>query len=350
MLCCRLLPGLLLLPACSVGGSDLVRHISGEGYAGEIHVDRGAGCGDPVTSVTLFGPGLSTAGPVPAEVSAAEGQPTWLYFPLQTAVGEGRAALRLQGAEAMLPLGARAGEFDVHLALDDGPADPAALSATRQQAEASLRDSAAAWGEGVFRLEDPAAPADARLVGELIFRPDGPAMVAVYDRYWWTGGVVAADRVDDGPDIVLAFVAEPTLQGEEAMLRVNVPTATAVVPADRLPTELDRHLAVVPGAVAADERDAAMQRVRLASIAQEREALDALGSRLAVRALQADGRCAALADQPQSVRDLLAGYDVEIVADAGGCVVDVEPTRRQHRRRVAARVGPDGIIDAASGG
>lgn len=352
MRCCRfmLCAGLLLQPGCAADGPVQVRHLVGEGFAGEVRVDGGSGCRGAVTTVTLFGPSLSTAGPVTAEVAAAEGQPTWLYFPLQTALGEGSAALRLQGSEAMLPLGARPGEFDVHMSVEEGPADPAALAAARSAAEASLRDSAAAWAAGAFRLEDPTAPPDMRWVGEVILRPDGPAMVAVYDRIWWTGGLVAADRFDEGPDIVLSFLAEPTLRGEEAMLRLNVPTSTAVVPADRFPTELDRHLALVPGAVTEEARAAAMERVRQASIAEERQALEEVGARLAVRARQPDGTCASLSEQPESLRDLLAGYDVEIVADHGVCVVDVEPARRQHRRRVAARVGPEGIIDATSGG
>ena len=48
-------------------------------------------------------------------VAAAEqkNEMLWLYFPLQTGQGEGEAALRFQGNEAMLPLGARRGEFEI---------------------------------------------------------------------------------------------------------------------------------------------------------------------------------------------------------------------------------------------
>ena len=63
--------------------------------------------------VDLYGPSWNTQGSVLAEIEQSK-EWLWLYFPLITGQGEGTAALRFQGGEAMLPLGARRGEFEVY--------------------------------------------------------------------------------------------------------------------------------------------------------------------------------------------------------------------------------------------
>lgn len=325
--------------------------MQGDDVVGSLRVVSG-GCAGERVLVSLYGPGLATAGEVEAEAATTPDGPTWLYFPLETALGAGQAALRVQGRDARLPLGARPGEFDLSLALSPEPADAASLEAARASARAELDGWQAAWADGRFRLvEQAASGADGsattdQLVGELVFRAELPPLVAVYDRWWWTGAPVAADRVDEGADLVLTFLAEPSLQGEEAQLRVNVPTGVAVVPADVAPTELDRVLRLVPGEVQPEERDAAMKRARAAADEEEQRTTVNFARQLAALATQEDGSCAGLDALGQADSPMLAGYELELSPGPDGCVVHIEPVHPQHRRRLRARVGPSGILDA----
>jgi len=315
--------------------------LRGPDTLGQVQATRGGGCQDGAVRVQLYGATLATAGEVPAEAVEEEPGLVWLHFPIQTALGEGQAAMRLQGNEAMLPLGARRGELEVRLERGAGPVAAAELDQARQASTASLAQAATAWEQGTFRLLDD----QGGLVGEVVLREQAAPLVAVYDATWWTGGLVEADREDQGPDIVLTFPVEPALQGETGQLRVNVPAAVAVVPTDRLPTELDRSLRLVSGVVTPQERDAAMDRARQAADQAEAQAMVGLGRQLARRAHSPDGSCRSWTEVAPDLAPVLAGYDVDIVAEGPDCVVEVEPTTLQHRRRFRARIGPEGRRD-----
>lgn len=314
--------------------------IEGPEVTGQVQGRRGLGCARAPVTVELYGPALSTGGAVPAQVSVEEQGLAWLYFPLQTALGEAEAAMRLQGAQAMLPLGARAGELELRLAATPGAADPQVLEAAAARSASSLEQARRDWQGGAFRLVQE----DGRLVGEVQLRPDQAPVVAVYDRIWWTDGPVWADRGEEGPDILLAFPVQPALQGEEGLLRLNVPTSTAIVPADAVPTELDRRLALVAGVVTAQEREEAMHAARVEADQAEREAMIELARLLAVRARDADGACRPWQQVEPGLAELLVGYTVRVEEDAGRCVVDIEPELSQHRRRLRARIGPEGPL------
>lgn len=335
-------PALLAL-ACSSPGAVLqgTWRLQGPDTLGLVRAG-GTGCGSSSPTVELHGPALSTGGPVPAQVAEeAEGQ-VWLYFPLQTALGEAEAAMRLQGAQAMLPLGARQGELELRLDRVEGGVDAAALRDAATRSAATLAQARDAWAGGAFRL----VQGDGRLVGEVLLRPDQAPLVAVYDRTWWTGGLVWSDRAEDGPDILLSFPVEPALRGEEGLLRLNVPTSTAVVPADVLPTELDRRLALVPGVVTDAEREATMAAARVEADQAEADALVGLARVLAVRARDEEGVCRPWQQVDPTLAEVLVGYDVQVEDDGGRCVVDVEPELPQHRRRLRVRVGPEGVLPA----
>lgn len=322
--------------------------LQGPETAGQVRAGAALGFGACCTgggvTVELYGPAFSTGGAVPAQVSVEEEGLVWLFFPLQTALGEAEAALRLQGRQALLPLGARPGELELSLSRVEGPADPSALEAAAARAASSLDAARQAWAGGAFRLQQP----DGRLVGEVLLRPDQAPVVAVYDRTWWTGGPVWSDRAEEGPDLLLSFPVEPALRGEEGLLRLNVPTSTAIVPADAVPTELDRHLSMVAGVVTQAERDAAMAAARTEADQAELEAMVELGRLLAVRALDDAGGCRSWEQVNPALADVLVGYTVRVEPLDGRCVVDVEPELPQHRRRLRARIGPEGLLDAVA--
>ena len=76
------------------------------------------GCGGRAPRIEMYGPSWTTDGDVPATVTT-EDRVTWARFPIVTGLGDGEMVLRLQGDDAVIPFGARPGEFD--LTLDPSP-------------------------------------------------------------------------------------------------------------------------------------------------------------------------------------------------------------------------------------
>lgn len=325
-----------------------------------VLVGRSAsGCNEGGIWLGLWGPGWKTPesggggspvelaaglGPmVPAE--AVEEQPGlfWLDFPLSTGVGEAAAVMRLEGRQAVLPLGARAGEFEVVLALDEGVPDPAVLAEARDRSETSLEAAQRAWRAGAFLLTDVSGEHGPRVVGEVRLRGALPPWVAVYDETWLTPMPVIADRFDDGGDLVLDFPVEPSLGGEHARIRINVALGEVVLPTDRVPQPEDRRLRLDPGEVDESERDRRIHDAEARADDLEAVWIAEKGVSLARAARSPDGSCRAPGQVDPGWPLLLAGYDVSVVAEDGACVVEVEPTVPQHLRRWRGRIGPEGV-------
>ena len=325
---------LALLPACRAAPQPLAgtSGLRADGVVGVLRAEDGAGCGAPTLSIGLWGPGWGTDGEVPAEASEEEPGVIWVWFPLQTGAGEGAAALRLEGEQARLPLGARAGEHDI--LMRRGPELPDGLDAAAAASAAAVATERESWAKGAFLLMDGDA-----VVGDLQMRGEQAPILAVYDAAWLTPDPVEAARRDEGADLLLSFPAEPSFGDEDALLRVNVPTREVVVPADATPTEYDRRLHLEPGAQA--DRPGAIAAAREASRALEQGQLDDLLPRLARAALRPDGSCADYGAVDPAWKLLLRGYDVAISAvstEAGpACAVEVEPSRKQHGRQLRAR-------------
>ena len=203
-------------------------------------------------TIGLWGDKWGTGGWVEAAHEHKEGA-DWFYFPLRTGLGTGGAALRLQGGEARLPLGARRGEFDHVFAAQSGQGWSAGeLSEARADADSALEAESRYWSDGSFLLQE----ADSGVAGVLQFVQGENPVVMVFDPSWLTPESRRAEREDEGADIVLTFAVEPSLHGESGALRINVPAREAVVPASELPTARDRRFSLVPGRLDADRRKA----------------------------------------------------------------------------------------------
>jgi hypothetical protein len=306
---------------------------------GLMEAGSGGGCGSASARIGLWGPTWGTPGLVSAEIVAESPTVHWAWFALDTGVGEAEAALRLEGSVATLPLGARRGEHEVHLRVRDGAPMESDWRAAADASAAALAIERAAWAAGDFRLHD-----GAQLVGEVQLRgEDLPPFVAVYDATWLTPGPVLARRIDEGGDLLLSFPVEPSLGGEQALLRLNVATRSAVVPASAHPDQMDRVLTLIPGVVSPEERSAATEAAREAARAAERAFVHELLPRLAQTARLGPGRCAAPAEVEPSWPLLLAGYRVRVLPVGDGCVVELEPERPQHGREFRGVVGPEGV-------
>lgn len=297
----------------------------GEGVLGQLS-PAGAGCGGDDLQIGLWGATWGTAGQVRAEVTEQAGV-LWVTFPIQTGVGEGDAALRIQGGDVRMPLGARSGEFDLVLTKNSGRADAQDLDRAEAASAAGIQQEQAAWEAGLFLLMD-----GEERVGEVILRGEAPPMVSVHDLTWLTPEPVVAARADSGGDLLLVFPVEPTLEDEEALLRINVLTRQVVVPSQAVPSSMDRRLMLAPGALSESERIQSVAAAVAAADAAERTWLFEAVPGLARKARRSGG-CASWDEMPEQWRLMLAGYEVEIAEVEGDCEIDITPEWSQHRRR-----------------
>ena len=317
--------------------------LDGPGVRGVIRADSGGGCSQGRAEIGLWGYGFGTPGVVGASlVEEAPGE-VWAYFPMRTGVGEGEAALRIEGSVGRLPLGARPAEHDVHLRLDEGAPTEAELDRLAAESRSRLDASEAEWQAGLFTLRDGEA-----VVGEVRMRgPDAAPLVAVYDETWLSAGLVEADRADDGADLLLAFPVEPNLGGEKALVRINVPSGEVVVPTGPVPDAMDRRLRLVAGEVTTEARAAGVQAAQAASRQTEQAQLLRLLPQLARAARGPGGSCRAPADVDPAWPLLLAGYSARVLPKGDGCVVEIEASPTQHGRRFRGAVDSGGLIEGS---
>lgn len=319
--------------------------LDGDGARGTLVVEAGRPWSAGRASIGLWGEGFGTPGVVEARLDEESPGEIWAWFPMRTGVGEGTAALRIEGTTGRLPLGARPGEHDQHLTLASGMLPGAEQERLSERSAARLDALEAAWTEGSFRLMDGQA-----LVGDLQLRGAGDApLVAVYDEMWLTAGRVEAQRADEGADLLLAFDVQPNLGGERGMLRINVPTSLVVVPTGPVPDSLDRRLRLVPGTVSDAQRTERIAAAREAAAGTEQEQLVRLLPQLARAARSPDGRCLAPADVDPAWPLLLAGYSARVLPVGDRCVVEVEASPIQHGRRFRGAVDGSGLLEGGTG-
>ncbi len=314
--------------------------IRGDGVFGTLSGEGGCRVG-------LWGPGWGTPGvePVACVAEAAE-DGVWVSLPFEGGASEGEASLRVrpEAGSAWLPLGARPGEHALELRLEAraaGAAELTAAAAASEETRAALRT---AWQSGAFRLQD-----GEELAGELRFRAGQPTRLGLYAASWMTDGLVDAQQLEDGPDLVLLFDAAPTFTDDPAILRINRPTATAVVPMGPTPSPAELRYTLVPGTVSSDARAEAQALATLAGGQRELTVGLQLVAALTEQAndvfFRAEGdACPTVGGLEGDWDALLVGYEVLIERVDLGCAVRVEPTRVQHGRRLAAQVGPDGRV------
>ncbi len=299
--------------------------LEGEGVVGELTVEDGA------CRVGLWGPTFR-AGAGESVPCGLEDDPggVWVHLPLEMGAGIGMAVMQVSEDGARLPLGERAGEWEVLLKMRVGPLSGAQRTEAIARSAAGLAREASAWEDGRFRLEE-----GGQLVGHLQFAAEPVPLVEVFDAFWATLGLVAADVQDAGPDLLLEFDVSPSFQGEGGVLRVNRPVREARVPLAEEAHPADRLLSLVPGGVTDEERQVALAGAQEAAGKRELEVMLPLASQL----LEAASAQACEWDAPlrQQVDLLLVGYAVRLVVPTtGACGLTLEPSPVQHGRRLAA--------------
>jgi hypothetical protein len=301
-------------------------------FKGEVRARRSG------IQVGVWGDKWGTDGWVSGEHELLDGA-DWFYFPLGTGLGTGRAALRLQGGEARLPLGSRRGEFDIVFHAEKGEEwDAGAIGAARKEVSLALEKERQHWAEGGFLLQD----ASGETAGVLQFIEGDTPIAMVFDAHWLTPESQWTERFDEGADIILTFPVQPSLNGEYGALRINVPTREAVVPSSTLPSSSDRRFSLEPGRLSQEKRSDLVAAAEREAESAELAWISEHGPALA-RRLRKEGGCADFADLPIALRLPWTGYSVSPLDEEEGCPVSIAPAPKQHRRHFQGRVAENGI-------
>ena len=276
--------------------------------------------------VELYGDRWTTHKPVLAEVEKNE-EMLWLYFSLETGQGEGTAAIRFQGEEVMLPLGARRGEFEVFFSATQS--NEVDTSEWKKKSAISVQKENEYWKQGEFLIST-----GHDIVGVLTKN-----YIMVFDEHWYTPVPVVPQRKIKGADWILSFPIEPSFHGELAQIRINLPLRDISVPISRQVDTLDRHLSLVPGSLAIEAREKRISSAKeKANRREEQFVLDQ------VRNIFSSGTCLELAKSNFGELPIWKGYRLEwhLLANKE-CALEVEGAPLQHRRHLHRTFTKDDI-------
>ena len=272
------------------------------------------------TYVSLFAERFRTANRVRAQVEKKE-DILWLYFPIETGRGQGEAALRFQGNEAMLPLGARRGEFEEYFVVQKGTKSD--VSAEEERSLLSLERERKNWERGSFLIQSG---------GETLGVLEGNT-VQVFDLHWFMPEPYSFVPRYEGADMILRFPIEPNFHGEDAMIRINMPLRKAVVPIALDASPLDRQLELEPGLLSSKEKERLMNQA-----IQEANDLEQKFVQDQVRSIFAGRTCVELVKISFAEDPIWKGYTLDwSLLPQNDCALSIEGTPLQHRRRFQGR-------------
>lgn len=276
--------------------------------------------------VDLYGPSWNTQGSVLAEIEQSK-QWLWLYFPLITGQGEGTAALRFQGGEAMLPLGARRGEFEVYFSAV--PSEEIDFKEKQIWAQKQVENEKEYWKNKEFLISSQDS-----VVGTL-----SNDEIMLFDEHWMTPVPVRPKTQLQGADLVLTFPVEPTFHGETAQIRINLPLRQISVPIANRVDPMDRHLRLIPGRLSPNERKTKIEQAKeKADRKEESFVLDQ------VRNIFSKQSCDELTKSNLGELPMWKGYRLEwSLLRNNECALEVEGAPIQHRRRLHRTFTKDDI-------
>ena len=283
-------------------GSDSLGAISI--HRDEVHVD-------------LYGSSWTTEGSVLAEVEQSKDW-LWLYFPLITGQGKGTAAMRFQGGEAMLPLGARRGEFEVYFTATSSEL----IDFQEQQtwAKNQVQKEREYWQNNEFLISSQDS-----VVGTL--QND---QIMLFDEHWLTPVSIFPQKKVQGADLILTFPVEPSFHGETAQIRINLPLRQISVPIANHVDPMDRHLRLTPGKLSSDDLERKVEEAKKkADRKEESFVLDQ------VRNIFSKHSCDELTKSNLGELPIWKGYRLEwsLLPD-NECSLEIEGAPAQHRRRL----------------
>jgi len=319
--------------ACVAGTSGLNTPLSLEGDGVVAHVTEERGWRRSEVRIGLWGERFGTDGNVRAAVIDDPDGSIWLHFPVETGLGVAVAAMRIEGDRAILPLGSRPGEFELHL--KKASMQTSDIDAKQAGFHTQLLAEQKAWREGSFLLMT-----DNGVAGELRFRGDSGPMVSVHDAWWLTPRPVEGSIESMGAEILVTFDVEPSFRGEDALVRVNVPLRTVVVPVGPVPVPEERSFRLESGSLTEAVRQQLIDKAMDDSKVLEKTFIEELAPRLSVASQTDQGGCTQLPELADEWSMMLEGYAVQLVPSEKGCSVGIEPSRLQHGRRYRGVIQP----------
>ena len=318
---------LLLSLACSKNESPMngIWKLSGQNVTGVIKADSKS------LQVGVWGDKWGTDGLVPAKIAVQE-DVRYLYFTLQTGLGAGDATLRLQGQEALLPLGSRSGEFEISMLSEETDSLPEDLEMLQKKNQLAVEQERKYWKNGFFTLIS-----NTNTVGDFHYTPqNGETTVAVYDQYWLTEEIKYPKIHAKGADLFISFAVSPSLRGEYGLLVINVPTRKAVVPVGELPDDLDRYMQLVPERLTPAQRsDFTSKAIELSNKIEKKWVLTNVNQ--LIQAAKSENDCLQFDKLDPKLQAVWLGYHPQISNEHGKCIVELNPNPIQHRRRVSGK-------------
>ena len=128
--------------------------------------------------IGLWGAGFGTDGIVEGTIGLRDDIP-WVYFSVETGLGDADAALRLQGREAMLPLGARRGEHEVrYKTLHEPSMTSEKMADLERSASERIAMAKQQWTDGAFLLQT-----HGETVGQIHCLGSDPPIVVLFDQF-----------------------------------------------------------------------------------------------------------------------------------------------------------------------
>jgi len=290
-------------------------------------------------------PHLSTDGWKKADIELEDEGGFWAFFDIETAMDTAHAALRVQGKEARLPLGARRGEFDLIFTIEPSSQEKDIIHKIVKEEDqirkSNLDQQKKFWSlqQHVIIERNPAADGDIseeKIVGYIDWNME---QIDVFDSNWYTSTPQNFAQEVEGGDLLLIFDVEPSFQGEKGLIRCNVITRELTIPSSSIPSSVDRRLYIQ-----APPLDLDLQKYKK-NAEKEAATLEFQWISDQAKTLYNSLESTCVSWKNQSILDSWLGYRFETQKIDSGCQIEVIPDPPQHRRQFEGFIYPDGRVN-----
>ena len=290
------------------------------------------------TYIYILHPSIATNGWQQTEIEMESEGGFWAFFDIETAMDTAHAALRIQGSEARLPLGARRGEFDLVFEIKPSTKQKQEIDlfieTNLSQQQQNIAHQREFWSLQKHVLVEHIQNTT-QIVGLIDWEQD---QIDVFDPTWYTSSPQNFEKELEGGDVLLRFDVEPSFQGEQALIRCNIIKREVTIPSSIIPSVLDRRLYLMEATI---DLDLQLLKKEAQSKAKEAEYLWITeNAPLLQQSLQDD--CTSWKDQ--SILDSWLGYRFETKKTNEGCHIEIIPDPPQHQRYFQGTINHVGTI------
>jgi hypothetical protein len=287
-------------------------------------------------------PNLSTNGWERAEIELEKEGGFWAFFDIETAMDTAHAAMRVQGKEARLPLGARRGEFDLIFEIESTSVDIKKIEelivneTPTRKGNLKMQKDFWALRHHIIVEKKQVNPnssiptSEEKIVGYINWDTE---QIEVFDASWYTPDPQNFTREVEGGDILLSFDIEPSFQGEQGLIRCNIVTREITIPSSSIPSSLDRRLYIKEAPLDLDlDLDLDLQKHKKDAQKQaDKTELKWIEKQAPLLIQSLENTCTSWKNQ--NILDSWLGYRFETKKQPLGCQIQIIPDPPQHRRR-----------------